>query len=217
MKLGLLINIGKFLIPLSVIILNIIFPGTRFGWIFAVYVALIAVERSFETFYTGKFKSNKENMERDWCFKAVASSYIIMAFIMILEFFYAPREIKLPLVLSGGIIFITALILRIQSINALGGTWQLNSSSRPLIINKGPYKYMRHPIYLGVILESIAIPLVPGTYYALLFSLFVCIPLIVFKTYSEEKMLLTAYGEGYKDYMLRRWAFLPFKKGFYKQ
>ena len=41
------------------------------------------------------------------------------------------------------------------------------------IIKKGPYKYLRHPYYLSVMLELLGFPLVPNAYYTFIFSVLV--------------------------------------------
>lgn len=57
-----------------------------------------------------------------------------------------------------------ATALRIWSIRSLGGSWNVRAvvprDVRP--VEKGPYRFIRHPNYLAVILEFAAIPLIAG-------------------------------------------------------
>lgn len=208
-----LIAIIKFLIPTTVIFLKFTCPEVKFGWLFVGYAFFLTIERSLETFYSGKFNKSIHASEKDWTFKAVTLTYVIMAFMMILEFFLLDKDPIREISLLAIIVFFAAFILRLWSMKTLGGLWQTANKKRQLINDKGPYSFMRHPIYLGFMLEVLAVPLIPGTYYTFLFACFIFIPLILVKTYVEERYLLSMYTQGYIAYKEERWAFWPFRKG----
>ena len=69
------------------------------------------------------------------------------------------------------------------------------------LVAEGPYKYVRHPGYLGYILMIITTPVALGSIYALLMSLLVMIIFII-RTAMEDKTLLNEL-EGYKEYSQR--------------
>jgi protein-S-isoprenylcysteine O-methyltransferase Ste14 len=66
------------------------------------------------------------------------------------------------------------------------------------VISSGPYRYVRHPMYVGAILQIIATPLILGSVWALLPTCLV-IGLLMFRTYMEDR---TLYAElpGYAAY-----------------
>ncbi len=66
------------------------------------------------------------------------------------------------------------------------------------VASEGPYKYVRHPGYVGFILMSISTPLVFGSIYALICSLMTMILMIV-RTTLEDKTLKNEL-DGYKAY-----------------
>ena len=66
------------------------------------------------------------------------------------------------------------------------------------LVAEGPYKYVRHPGYLGYILMVIATPVALGSIYALLMSFLVMIIFII-RTAMEDKTLLNEL-EGYREY-----------------
>ena len=77
------------------------------------------------------------------------------------------------------------------------------------LVAEGPYKYVRHPGYLGYILMIITTPVALGSIYALLMSLLVMIIFII-RTSMEDKTLLNEL-EGYKEYSQRvRYKLIPF-------
>jgi protein-S-isoprenylcysteine O-methyltransferase Ste14 len=77
------------------------------------------------------------------------------------------------------------------------------------VISNGPYRIVRHPMYLGASVMLLFTPMALGSYYALpAFSLLV--PIIVFRLLNEEKVLRQELS-GYSEYCLRtRFRVVPF-------
>ncbi len=72
----------------------------------------------------------------------------------------------------------------------------------------GPYHYVRHPGYVGVMVFTLAIPLMLGSWWALIPAALVMILLVV-RTALEDRMLLEELP-GYQDYARRgRYRLLP--------
>jgi protein-S-isoprenylcysteine O-methyltransferase Ste14 len=69
------------------------------------------------------------------------------------------------------------------------------------VISTGPYRFVRHPMYSGVVLMMVFMPPALGSYWALPVFLLI-IPLIVFRLLNEEKVLRQELA-GYTDYCLR--------------
>jgi protein-S-isoprenylcysteine O-methyltransferase Ste14 len=66
------------------------------------------------------------------------------------------------------------------------------------VIDRGPYRYVRHPMYTGLIITIICIPLMLGAWYGLIFSVLIGI-LFVIRTIREDRTLCEKL-EGYKEY-----------------
>jgi len=77
------------------------------------------------------------------------------------------------------------------------------------VISSGPYRIVRHPMYLGVSVMLLFSPLALGSYFALpVFALF--IPIIVLRLLNEEKVLRQELP-GYAEYCLHtRFRLVPF-------
>jgi len=72
----------------------------------------------------------------------------------------------------------------------------------------GPYRFVRHPGYVGFILSNLMIPLILGSLYALIASA-VSVSLLVIRTGLEDRTL-RAELEGYADYAKKvRYRLLP--------
>jgi len=76
------------------------------------------------------------------------------------------------------------------------------------VITTGPYEYVRHPMYVGVILFILCSPLALGSLYSFIPALIIAI-LFIIRTSLEDKTLQEEL-EGYKDYARRvRYKLIP--------
>jgi len=133
----------------------------------------------------------------------------------ILEYFLLDRKINYFLSSIAFVVYVSANLGRDWAIKSLGAYWSVHVEIRDdhQLIKQGPYKYLRHPNSLCIISESLAIPLIPNSYYSLLFSLFIYVPLLILRMYLEERELIKKFGREYLDYKQEVWALLPFRIG----
>ena len=83
-----------------------------------------------------------------------------------------------------------------------------NGHKKKGIAATGPYKWIRHPQYLGIILSSLAIPLYSARVAGILsWSLFAFVLLII--STIEEKKLISYFGDDYLVYMAKTGFLLP--------
>jgi len=76
------------------------------------------------------------------------------------------------------------------------------------VCTKGPYKYVRHPMYVGVILIIVCFPFSLGSLYALI-PAFVIVILFFIRTALEDKTLQEELS-GYKEYAQKvRYRLIP--------
>jgi protein-S-isoprenylcysteine O-methyltransferase Ste14 len=76
------------------------------------------------------------------------------------------------------------------------------------VITTGPYRLVRHPMYVGVITLFFAIPLALGSLYGLLPGVGLAIAIII-RTYLEDKTLHKELP-GYPEYSRKtRYRLLP--------
>jgi protein-S-isoprenylcysteine O-methyltransferase Ste14 len=67
------------------------------------------------------------------------------------------------------------------------------------VISTGPYALVRHPMYVGVLVMVIGVPLALGSWWGLAFLL-LNVPILVLRILDEEVMLRQEL-DGYTDYM----------------
>lgn len=76
------------------------------------------------------------------------------------------------------------------------------------VCNTGPYRFVRHPGYVGIILQSLVAPLMFGSLWALLAGALAALSLII-RTALEDRMLQEEL-DGYREYAERiRYRLLP--------
>ncbi len=78
------------------------------------------------------------------------------------------------------------------------------------LISDGPYKILRHPLYLGLFLLTIAVPLFFQNILMLVFAILVMGVLLNNRMQIEEKNMETVLGNKYILWKNERYRFIPF-------
>ena len=210
-----IIIIALIVIPVVALIFKLNYSDVSNGWLFFVFICFLVMERIWETFYsTGDTKKHK--LHGDWTLPLVSIAYVIMVFGIIWEFFVIQREVNFSVVLLGLCMFVLSFLLRFYSMMTLKEQWSVHAVGvkkvkNVFLVQTGPYKCIRHPIYLGVILEVLSIPLIWNTYFVFIFTCTVSVPLQIMRAYIEEKSTIRKLGQDYILYKSVVPAFLPFK------
>ncbi len=96
---------------------------------------------------------------------------------------------------------LVAQVLRYWAITSLGDRWNTRIIVVPGLapVTRGPYRWLRHPNYVAVVLELAAVPLIHGAWVtAVVFSLGNALLLRV-RIRAEEAALGAAYAEAFAD------------------
>jgi protein-S-isoprenylcysteine O-methyltransferase Ste14 len=119
-----------------------------------------------------------------------------------------------PILIFGiGIAFVLGgVAFRWYAIYVLGKYFSVRLGIQPgqTVMKDGPYRWIRHPSYTGSLITMLG--------FGLAFTNWLClvsVPLIVLIGYSyranvEERMLVTALGDPYREYMKNTKRFIPF-------
>jgi protein-S-isoprenylcysteine O-methyltransferase Ste14 len=113
--------------------------------------------------------------------------------------------------LAGSIIYTAGLVIAISGRTQLGTNWSNIETAHVLnkqsVISEGPYRFIRHPIYVGDLLLLLGLELALNS--MLVFGVLLLIPLVLRQAVKEEKKLLRALP-GYRDYCAQTKRFIPF-------
>jgi len=77
------------------------------------------------------------------------------------------------------------------------------------VIDKGPYRFVRHPRYAGGLLAFLGIGLALQSWAAVLTILVVMVPCYVYRIRVEEKFLIAELGDDYIEYCKRTKRIIP--------
>jgi protein-S-isoprenylcysteine O-methyltransferase Ste14 len=103
------------------------------------------------------------------------------------------------------------LFVSIWSRKTLGSNWSQDVELKHghELVERGPYRYVRHPIYTGILLMALGTAIASGL--LIEFLAFLCI-LVGFyiKLKQEETLLLTHFPDEYPAYKARVKAIVPF-------
>jgi len=102
-----------------------------------------------------------------------------------------------------------SLMLRMWMMSALGGLWNIRLISRAdqEVVTDGPYRYIRHPNYLVVILEIAAVPLLLGAYWTALIGSLANGWVLWRRIVNEEAYLFTV--DAYREQFTAKKRLIP--------
>jgi protein-S-isoprenylcysteine O-methyltransferase Ste14 len=113
---------------------------------------------------------------------------------------------------AGGAALVGALGLIAISLTYLRGSNALSALPRPLeagaLVVRGPYRYVRHPIYSGLVLAGLAVALIRVSLPIAVLAVVLAVVLDL-KRRREEVWLAERYA-GYGPYRARTRALIPF-------
>ncbi len=111
----------------------------------------------------------------------------------------------------GLILFIVGFSIAIVAVRALREFYSSTLVIREghQLITRGIYRFIRHPIYSGVILVCMSVPLYALSLFGFLVMV-VLIPIFLIRIRLEEAMLTDEFGDAYRDYVAGTRKLIPF-------
>jgi protein-S-isoprenylcysteine O-methyltransferase Ste14 len=194
---------------------KVIFFGLLVGFItirgiFGLIAQQSGLNSWFEDDTSTKQKEQKSNS---------VSIIIIILCILALFVFYAvlPENRNILIVPLPGWLHWLGMALGIISLAqqiwthvTLQKTWSAakESGKNNVVITSGPYSWIRHPLYMALMLFFIGLSLVSGfSLFLLLASL--SIPFFNNAAIKEEAIMVQQFGDEYREYMKRTGRFFP--------
>lgn len=117
----------------------------------------------------------------------------------------------LTVTLAGTLILCLGFVLRYTSIMILGRYFRttVEIEEGQKVVKKGPYKYIRHPSYSGIILFCIGYGLVSQNWLSLALCAILPAAALINRIRVEEKELVKVLGAEYEEYMLKTKKLIP--------
>jgi protein-S-isoprenylcysteine O-methyltransferase Ste14 len=120
-----------------------------------------------------------------------------------------------PVAIVASVLAICAAVgsvwLITMAVKTLGKEWSLTARlvEGHKLATSGPYAYVRHPIYTGMLGMLLATGVAISHWVALLAAVVVFFIGTIIRVRSEEKLLRGAFGEQFEDYARRVPAIVP--------
>ena len=104
------------------------------------------------------------------------------------------------------------LLLRWWCFVALGRyfTVVLKTTSDQVVVERGPYRFLRHPSYSGLLLALLGCGVMLGNWAATLTAFAVLLAAVVYRIRIEERALIASLGDSYRVFAKHRARLVPF-------
>ena len=86
-------------------------------------------------------------------------------------------------------------------------TVQIESEHK--VITTGPYQWIRHPAYTGMIAVYMGLSMAIGTWVGTVIAFIIITASLLYRIRVEEVTLVLALGDEYREYMKRTWQLFP--------
>jgi methyltransferase len=138
--------------------------------------------------------------------KALHTSWFVA---MLAEVWWLRRPFRPLLAAAAFLVLLAGQSLRYAAIRTLGPRWTVRVMTLPDAppVSGGIYRHLRHPNYLGVMLEVAAVPLLHGAYLTSLFFSLANALLLTLRIRAEERAL--AAHSQYRAPFAERPRFIP--------
>lgn len=130
------------------------------------------------------------------------------------EWAYANKAIQssLTATVAGLALLAGGIGIRVWAIQTLGKhfTATVTLTNDHQLVRSGPYRWVRHPSYLGAFMALVGCPLFLNAYWAVLVA-FIAMSIAYYLRIGVEEKLLSAYfGEQYREYQKNTRRIIPF-------
>jgi methyltransferase len=145
--------------------------------------------------------------DSDASYRTMVAVHTLWIVGMGLEAYYAPRPMPDIVVVGAVVVFIAAQYLRLSAIRTLGKQWNTRvmtpdgPADSHRIVADGPYRFVRHPNYVAVILEFVSLPIIGGAILTAWIGSIVNLLVIRHRVSAEEACLFRrpGYAEAFSD------------------
>lgn len=110
----------------------------------------------------------------------------------------------------GVVLLVSGLGLAVWARIYLGRNWGMPMSEKeePELVTSGPYRFVRHPIYSGILLGFLGTALATNLYW--LIGLVVLGAYFIYSATVEERLLTKSFPDAYPRYRARTKMLIPF-------
>jgi protein-S-isoprenylcysteine O-methyltransferase Ste14 len=137
---------------------------------------------------------------------------LVVALVLVLRVFRTGNlTVQNPILEAvGAVLFLAGLGLAVWARIYLGRNWgmPMTQKDEPELVTSGPYRFVRHPIYSGILLAVLGTALAIDLYWVI-----VLIVMGVYFVYSarvEERLMASSFPVAYPGYRAKTKMLIPF-------
>lgn len=149
----------------------------------------------------------------DWLTTALGTVPVIgTGAAVVWQYFFAAGTVHPAVVIPGLALCLAGIGLRTWSKLVLGRfyTFAIGLTEDHRILARGPYQFIRHPLYLGTFLVATGFPLLTQSWAAFWLLTLPTVPLYYLRLVKEEAYLMQEMNVEYEVYTRRTARLLPF-------
>jgi protein-S-isoprenylcysteine O-methyltransferase Ste14 len=111
---------------------------------------------------------------------------------------------------AGFILFLLGLMLAVWARLYLGKNWGMPMSEKqdPELVTSGPYRYIRHPIYSGILLAFLGSAVSSSIFWLIIFV--ISGTYFIYSAVMEERLMTHQFPKVYPSYKSRTKMLIPF-------
>ncbi|MED0936958.1 hypothetical protein COE20_14715 [Bacillus cereus] len=161
-----------------------------------------------ELYRSSPVKEEKQNRGSSFFIGVV---FALMLTIPEIMYFFTVNKIN-SLLFFGVIIALIGVWIRFSSMKILGRFYSRNVGMQGghKLIQNGLYKYVRHPGYLGSFLTFLGFAISSSSFIAVFINIILFFLVYSYRIKIEERVLITLFGEQYRQYQSKTWRIIPF-------
>ncbi len=140
---------------------------------------------------------------------------LVIIVVLVLIFRISPRHWSTAaqnayLQIIGLVLFFAGLLLAFWARLNIKDNWGFPMSEKKggELVTSGPYKFIRHPIYSGILLASLGTALGATLYWLIVLAAFAIY--FIWSTVEEEKYMMKTFPKTYPAYRRASKMFIPF-------
>jgi len=174
------------------VVLGILFIPMLAGFHFWLKTDPAALER--------RLKGGEKETKQQWIIKLFSFFFILTFLLPVFDRRFDWSSVPVAVVLAADVLVLlgySLCFLTIYQNRFAARTVEVEQAQT--VTSSGLYAVVRHPMYLGVLVMCLALPLALGSYWALLPAGFI-LPTLVARILNEESVLATELP-GYREYM----------------
>ena len=146
-------------------------------------------------------------------FLALLISGTLVVTLALVEYLMRKTGFHLIPFIAGLLVVGSAIAIRSAAVRALGRMWSVHIEIRREheLVRSGPFGWVRHPIYLGAILELVGAMLLMNSVYTWIVFVFFFAPSLFARIRLEERAMIARFGDAYVQYRKTTPAVLPWR------